>query len=240
MLAGLLAPFAQGCGDDPPGANEAPATEPSLTLLSVMGAGAGGWERGDSTACVALGQDELHTMVAQVRIDGDWLLRPLHNCQSRTRCGYVEITVTNAQGEVRLTEAAASLSINLPFAGLTLAEGSSLNFAARLMYQNGDAYVVADGGVCGHEDTCSVKLSLDQQCAGAPPEMDSSLPDDAAASPDMPSVPDSGVLDAGPDAAPVADASPDSSVPDGSTTPNTPDAALGDASLDASDAADGG
>lgn len=245
VLAGLLAPFAQGCGDDPPGANEAPVTEPSLTLLSVVGAGAGGWERGDSTACVALGQDDLQTVIAQVRIDGDWLLRPLHNCQSRTRCGYVEITVTNPQGEVVLIEAAASLSINLPFAGLSVPAGSTLNFTARLMDQNGDEYVVADGGVCSHDDTCSVTLSLDQNCAGAPSEMDSSVPnDDAATGPDattgMPSVPDSGVSDAAPDATPLADASPDGSVPDASTNPNTPDAALDDASLDASDAADGG
>ncbi len=244
VLAGLLAPFAQGCGDDPPGANEAPATEPSLTLLSVVGAGAGGWERGDSTTCVAIGQDELQTVIVQVRIDGDWLLRPLHNCQSRTRCGYVEITVTNAQGDVLLTEAAASLSINLPFAGLSVPAGSTLSFTAKLMDQNGDEYVVADGGVCGHDDTCSVTLSLDQNCAGSPPNTDSSVPNDAATSPDattgLPSVPDSGVSDAAPDATPVADASLDSGSPDGSTNPNTADAALDDASLDGSDAADGG
>ncbi|HEX2882115.1 MAG TPA: hypothetical protein VHO25_21495 [Polyangiaceae bacterium] len=242
LLAGLVAPFAPGCGDDPPGANEAPATEPSLTLLSVTGAGARGWHRGDDTACVEFGHDPLQTLIAQVRIDGDWLVRPLHNCESRTRCGYVEITVSNEQGDVLLTEAAASLSINLPFAGITVPTGSSLTFTARLMDQNGEPYIVADGGLCGRDDTCSATLSLTPDCVGSTPDPDASVVD-AALTPDATTTP----ADAGP--AGVDAGTPDASAPDAASAdsgdvdggnPAFPDGGPSDGGTDASDAADAG
>jgi hypothetical protein len=242
----LLTAFVPGCGDDPPGANEAPVTEPSLTLLSVTGAGAGGWQRGDDRACVEFGHDPLQTLIAQVRIQGDWLVRPLHNCGSRTRCGYVEISVSNEQDEILLTEAAASLSINLPFSGLTVPAGSSLTFAARLMDQNGEPYIVADAGLCGREDACSVTLSLSDSCTGSSAE-DGGISDAAAegnGSDAAPEMPDATTLtDATSDGA-VLDGSP----PDGSTSsdsglsdsgpPNAPSDAS--PSVDASDAADAG
>jgi hypothetical protein len=206
--------LAQGCGDDPPGAGDAPATEPSLTLLSVTGAGAGGWRRGNAAECVELGHDPQQSLIAQVRIDGDWLLRPLHNCESRTRCGYVEISVSDDAGVLLLTEAAAALSINLPLAGLSLAEGTSLTFEARLMDQNGSPYVVEDGGLCGPTDTCSVTLSLAQHCAGSSGGgNDASFPPDAATlGPDP--TPDAALSDAALPGTPLIDgAVHDSAVP---------------------------
>jgi hypothetical protein len=193
-----------------------------------------------------LGHDPLQTLIAQVRIDGDWLVRPLHNCASRTRCGYVEVTVSNEQGAVLLTEAAASLSINLPFAGLPVPDGSSLTFAARLMDQNGEPYVVADAGLCGREDTCSITLTLAQRCAGSAPQLDAgagdaSLMADAGA---VPADASSGNVDASDtllDAAALADGALDANLPDGGgPAVVTTDAGPDDASADAGDAADAG
>jgi hypothetical protein len=247
VLMGLCSALTQACGDDPPGANDAPATEPSLTLLSVIGAGAHGWRRGDDEQCVERGHDELQTLIAQVRIDGDWLLRPLRNCESRTRCGYVEIDVTNEQGDLLLTEAAASLSINLPLAGLSVPDGSALTFTARLMDQYGTRYVVADGGLCGETDTCSVTLALADACSGSASE-DSGASDAATGSPSDAAIglPDATTPGSGPDGAALDGALPDGStgsdsgLPDGGSPSSPSDASPNDADSDASDAADAG
>jgi hypothetical protein len=245
VLMGLSAPLTQACGDDPPGANDAPVTEPSLTLLSVIGAGADGWQRGDDEQCVERGHDPLQTLIAQVRIDGDWVLRPLFNCESRTRCGYVEVSVTNAQGQLLLTEAAASLSINLPVADLNLANDSELTFTARLMDQSGNPYVVADGGLCGETDTCSITLSLTDACDGSSLQ-DGGATDAQASGPDAtidlpdatPAIPDQDAV--APDGSPADDGGTDSGSSDSGLTGPGTDAAVDDASVDSSDAADAG
>jgi hypothetical protein len=126
---------------------------------------------------------------------------------------------------------------------LSVPEGSTLTFAARLMDQNGEPYVVADAGLCGRDDTCSVTLSMALDCTRASPSPDASL-QDAAPQPDAtPAVPDAtapdvdaayGATDGGtPDAA-----SDGGVVDDGSVS--LPDAAPSDAAADASDAADAG
>lgn len=245
VLTSLSAPLTQGCGDDPPGANDAPATEPSLTLLSVVGAGAQGWQRGDDVTCVERGQDAFQTLIAQVRIDGDWLLRPLHNCESRTRCGYVEVSVTNGQGQLLLTEAAASLSINLPLAGLGVPDDSALTFSARLMDQYGNPYVVADGGLCGEADTCSITLSLADACSGSSlqdggaTDAQASGPDATIDLPDATSpIPNQDAV--APDGAPSDDGGTDSGSSDSGLPGPSTDAAVNDASVDSGDAADAG
>jgi hypothetical protein len=212
----------------------------------VTGAGAAGWQRGDTTTCVEVGRDPEQTLIAQVRIEGDWLLRPLHNCQNRTRCGYVEISVSTASGAVLVTETAAALSVNLPLAGVPLTDGESLTFTARLMDQYGRAYVVADGGLCGREDSCSTTLSVAQHCEGSTPEPDGGLPvpsdggEPADAMTPDPEDATSAIDGAVSDAASLADASAPDAGPTDAGISDPADGAALDATADASDAADAG
>ncbi|HTM45141.1 MAG TPA: hypothetical protein VL137_09320, partial [Polyangiaceae bacterium] len=212
LTAGLLAIACGGKSASAP----APVVEPKLTLVSVSGAGATGWQVGGSEACVELGHDAHKTVLAQVRIDGDWLLRPLHNCDNRIRCGFVQIQVSTADGRVLMTKSAASLAVDLPFADISPAVGS-YTFSARLLDQFGAPYVAPEGHAspCGDGSRCTASLTTQLTSCGGPviPVPDASTPagptNDAAVPPTDAAVSDAGALmDATISDASMIDASP--------------------------------
>lgn len=227
-LAGLL--LAAACADAP-SSSSAEVDEPTLSLVSITGAAAGGWRPGDAESCVELGSDIDGTVIVKTRLRGDWLLRPYRNCGSRTRCGYIEVTAADATGEIVMRRAAASLTINLPLGQLGAGQ---YTLSAQLLDQNGEPYLIGDSGTACDGQLCSATLDVQAQCdnPSIPMGPDADVPEpDAGAGPDAatPSVDGSSpVPDASVDASPTLTADAAS---------NAPDAALPDA---ASDAGDGG
>jgi hypothetical protein len=169
-------------------------------------------------------------VIAELSLEGDWLLRPLHNCQSRTRCGFIEVAVSDTAGNVLMTRAAAALAINLPLGELPNPTGTFV-FSARLLNQDGEVYSFGDGGTACANDACQTTLTVAQYCDGTVPT-DAANPPSDAASDGGPPMMDPDPIDAG-----IADAASDASSVDSGS--NGSDAAVvsdgGDADTDAGD-----
>lgn len=230
-LFGVL--LAAACADDP-SSSSAQAEEPTLSLVSITGAAAGGWRPGDAEGCVELGSDADGTVIVKLRLRGDWELRPYRNCGSRSRCGYIEVTAADASGEIVLRRSAASLSINLPLGPLGAGE---YTFSAQLLDQNGEPYLIGDSGTACDGQTCSATLEVQAQCdnPSIPLGPDAAVPEPDAAAPALPDAATLGVDGS----SPLQDAGTDAATPvivDAASNP--PDAAAGPDA--ASDAGDGG
>lgn len=210
----FVAALTFGCGDDESSKTEERLDSAVARLATIAAPGQDGWKAGNDVTCVEPGSDADATLLVTLKLS-NFALRPRFGCGDLTQCGFVEISLIDAAGDLVLQRQAAASTINLPFATLEQPEGR-FAFEARLLNEAGELFTLADSGVpCGGDSQCRHELDVRRVCN---PVADADTPEDASQTPehDASSDRDAGLvdMDAGQtqDAAATSDAGLDASL----------------------------